>query len=753
MFIRKVKFLLSLLLCATSIYNVSAQQSYENLIVNELKIVIPSEEEKAYINKNPVLTVACDPNWQPFEYINNTLDVPQYSGINYIILKKIASKAGIELKFITTESYSESLNCFVSGNADILSGYSKLYLNNMSYKADFTNPIYSMPYVLVSREKKIPQDGDSIAYLLDIFDYKQSIEQKYEGKHLYFKKKSSLNELVDSLIKKECDFAFINKFDLESHNIPKYYTIIELGITYDFSFALSNSLPKEVLSLFNKAINSFSSEEFDSIIFTSLVERRYFEHENNMVKREKSFFIIVSICIAVFLTLFILLFIYISNKRRPRLLDFDETTGIPSFTKFKHEVREKLKTALPNEYFLLSLDVDNFSFINDSYGFNIGNALLIEISQQFLFECKKNDFLLCRFYADNFVIFGKNPGFIGIIEEYVYRLTHNTDYIKIFLPENYELTFSSGVYYVTDNTIDVSVMIDNANTARRLGKNASLTHRITEFTKQMSDESEMKKTITLSMNKAIENNEFEVYFQPKFRFSDSIVMGAEALIRWNNPEKGFLSPGSFIPLFEHNGFIQKIDLYVFEKVCAFLDSWNHSGPDGKCPQPITISFNLSRFHLYNPNLIKDLTSIKRNYHIEPCQIEVELTESIMFDNKRRLIHTMQQIRDSGYTISVDDFGSGYSSLNLLKDMPANVLKLDKEFLSVDENNEKEKIIIQSVVNMAKQLNITTVAEGVETNKQSDFLKNIGCDIVQGFLYSKPIQEKQYRKLLENTFLN
>ncbi len=752
MTIRKRNVLLLILLTASCFCKSFSQNSYEYLSGNDLNIVIPTENEREYLKTNPVLTVVCDSDWQPFEYLNKTLDIPQYTGINYFLLKKIASKAGIELKFITTKSYSESLNYFVSGHADILTGYSKFYLNNMSFSAKYTKPLYSMPFVLVSKNKTAPKDGDKISYLLDIFSSRKILEDKYKGNSFYFIKKSSIRELANSIINDECDFAFMNKFDIESLYIPEYYKIIETGIPYDFSFALSESVPEEAISLLNKAIETLTQNEFESIIKTSLVERRYYDHETNLRKRNTTVGLILCIIFVLVITTLIYLYIYISKKRHPRMMDYDETTGIPSFTKFKHDVREKLKTALPNEYFLLSLDVDNFSFINDSYGFNIGNALLIEISQQLMYECKNLDFLLCRFYADNFILFGKNPGFIGIIEEYVFRLTHNTDFIKTFLPENYELTFSSGLYYITDNTIDVSIMIDNANTARRLGKNSSLTHRITEFTKQMSDDSEMKKSITLSMNNAIENKEFEVYFQPKFRFADSVVIGAEALIRWNNPEKGFLSPGTFIPLFEHNGFIQKIDLYVFERVCRFLDSWNHSGPDGTCPHPITISFNLSRFHLYNPNLIKDLTAIQKNYTIAPCQIEVELTESVMFDNKKRLIHIMNQIKDSGFTISVDDFGSGYSSLNLLKDMPADVLKLDKEFLSVDEENEKERIIITSVVNMAKQLNITTVAEGVETAEQSDFLKKIGCDIVQGFYYSKPIQEKPYRELLEKSFL-
>jgi EAL domain-containing protein (putative c-di-GMP-specific phosphodiesterase class I) len=253
------------------------------------------------------------------------------------------------------------------------------------------------------------------------------------------------------------------------------------------------------------------------------------------------------------------------------------------------------------------------------------------------------------------------------------------------------------------------------------------------------------------MDKAIENMEFEVFFQPKFKFEDESVIGAEALIRWNNPRKGFLQPAKFVPLFEDNGFIEKIDKYVLKKVCMFLDDWNKS-PESKNHAPLTISFNLSRCHLYNTNLIKELKDIASQYEIGDNKIEVELTESVMFDNQQRLIKMMGEIKKAGFGVSVDDFGAGYSSLNLLKNMPADVIKLDKEFLSGGPENIKENVIITSVIEMAKKLNITTVAEGVETKTQCDLLKNIGCDIAQGFYYAKPMPQSNFRELLVNSTL-
>ena len=166
--------------------------------------------------------------------------------------------------------------------------------------------------------------------------------------------------------------------------------------------------------------------------------------------------------------------------------------------------------------------------------------------------------------------------------------------------------------------------------------------------------------------------------------------------------------------------------------------------------PLTISFNLSRCHLYNPNLIRELRDIAAQYDIGENKIEVELTESIMFDNHQRLIKVMKEIKNAGFSISVDDFGSGYSSLNLLKSMPADVIKLDKEFLSVTPENQKENIIISSVIEMAKKLKIKTVAEGVETKDQCEMLRKIGCDIAQGFYYAKPMHEKNFLLLLSES---
>lgn len=448
------------------------------------------------------------------------------------------------------------------------------------------------------------------------------------------------------------------------------------------------------------------------------------------------------------LILFVVALLLFILRRKNHQLEFDSITGLPNYSHFRKRVRKVLASAVPNQYMILSFNIDNLGIINETYGISTGNELLKRVGKHFNRHCSKNEFVL-RFFADNFIYFTRNPGFFWNVEERVYKMTNFKDSLKDILPEHYNFTFTTSVYYIEDPRESLDSMIDKVNLAQKLRKNNYATHRVIEYTNEMKDSHEWNREITLTMENAYQNKEFEVFYQPKFDFTNEKVVGAEALIRWNNPRKGFLQPGKFVPLFEDNGFIEKIDKFVFNKVCDFLDKWNHSA-ESKIICPLTISFNLSRYHLYNPNLIRELKAIAAKYDIGENKIEVELTESIMFDNQQRLIKVMKEIKKAGFSVSVDDFGSGYSSLNLLKNMPADVIKLDKEFLSVNPENQKENIIISSVIDMAKKLKIKTVAEGVETKLQCEMLKRIGCDIAQGFYYAKPMHEDSFRTLLSQS---
>ena len=435
----------------------------------------------------------------------------------------------------------------------------------------------------------------------------------------------------------------------------------------------------------------------------------------------------------------------LSKRKLNNLLLKDTLTGFPTKRKFCELLPLILKDAIPEEYSIISLDINNFHYVTDTFG-QLTSDTVLQMLARHLRETFPEGSLYCRNYADNFYILIK-ASFRPILEDYVANATSLQPLLRDVLPEHYQLEFSVGVYVVTDTEEKPEIMLENANMARQLGKYGLNPKRISYYTEEMKTNTERDKDVTLDMNRAFKENEFEVFFQPKFNFKTGEVIGAEALIRWNHKQKGLLTPNYFVPLFERNGFIQKIDMLVFERVCQFLDRWNKSGKGGTCPHPITISCNLSRAQLYNPDIAKKYTEVARQYQIAPSKIEIELTESLMMGNKERLLRAMNEIKSAGFEISVDDFGSGFSSLSLLKDLPANVIKLDKEFLNTSDNNDKEQIIINSIIGMAKQLDITTVAEGVEDQAQSDLLKAMGCDIVQGYYYAKPMPTQEYESLL------
>ena len=245
------------------------------------------------------------------------------------------------------------------------------------------------------------------------------------------------------------------------------------------------------------------------------------------------------------------------------------------------------------------------------------------------------------------------------------------------------------------------------------------------------------------MEKALLEREFVVYYQPKINMETEKIIGAEALVRWISKDKGFMNPGEFIPVFEKEGFIIELDFFVLEEAVKIIRDWLDNNKN-----PITISVNQSRVHLSNPYYIERLKNLINKYQIPTKFIELELTESLFMDIDVAL-ETVKKIKELGFSVSVDDFGSGFSSLNMLKSMPIDVVKIDREFLNESENSQKAQKIISKIVEMAKELDMEVICEGVEKIEQAEFLKSIGCYYAQGFLYAKPMPETEFFDKVKN----
>ncbi|MEG0216548.1 MAG: EAL domain-containing protein, partial [Hungatella sp.] len=265
---------------------------------------------------------------------------------------------------------------------------------------------------------------------------------------------------------------------------------------------------------------------------------------------------------------------------------------------------------------------------------------------------------------------------------------------------------------------------------------------------RMSATLTMEQEITNDMKYALENGQFEIYLQPQYNIHTKLPCGAEALVRWMHPKKGMLSPGIFIPIFERNGFITKLDYYVWEQACRCLHEWILQGI-----KPYPISVNVSRVDLYNPKLVETFLELVDRYEIEPRLLNLELTESAYTDNPIAMKKMMERLQEHGFLIMMDDFGSGYSSLSLLKDILVDVLKIDMQFLSKTEIPGRGENIIASVIRMAKWLNIPVIAEGAESGDQVDFLRSVGCDFVQGYYFARPMPVSDYEQLCIRLSLN
>lgn len=452
----------------------------------------------------------------------------------------------------------------------------------------------------------------------------------------------------------------------------------------------------------------------------------------------------VCICTAVILLFLIVLAVIFKLQSKGRadlekMAFVDELTGKNNYNWFLHKAKKIFSEKDKKKYAVATFDIDKFKYVNDVYGYETGNETLKQIAATL--EKNLNDGeISVRMQSDCYVMlleYNEQKELMSRLNdlcEIIHRVGDVDD-------KHYDLIVAMGVYEVVDNSMDVQAMVDRAVIAKKTVKGL---HRSTYafYDDKIRSEIINEKRMESEMNTALEEGQFEVYYQPKYFLENLQLSGAEALVRWNRPQKGIVPPNEFIDLFEKNGFIIKIDLYVFTQVCMKLREWMDKGV-----KIVPISVNLSRKHIANPICVNSFFDIMRQYDIPPKYVEFELTESTIFEGGSSLLRLLDNIHDIGCAFSMDDFGTGYSSLNMLKDIPVDVLKLDREFLNTSVGNTRGREIIESIVALAKKLGIKVVAEGVEEEEQLEFLKGIGCDIAQGFYLSKPIKVEEFEKIL------
>ena len=407
---------------------------------------------------------------------------------------------------------------------------------------------------------------------------------------------------------------------------------------------------------------------------------------------------------------------------------------------FYNRINVNITNIEPNAYALVSLDFDNFNFINDLFGYEIGDIILYKIEEHFSNGLNEGEFF-SRIHADHFVFWVKVDEKNSLITRFL-NLTDIKQELKDILPTHYNLVCSGGIIFVNDNSCDSSCLSDKANFARKQAKGNYISTFL-YYNKELTEELEWKKKITLTMEESLNNREFEMYLQPKVLIKTNQLVGAEALVRWNSKKYGLIYPDKFIPVFEQNGFIKHLDFFMLEEACIFIKK---SIDRGVTPLPISVNF--SKVHIGTKNFVEKVFRTLNIYDVPTKLIEIEFTESIFSNNLKSLVTTLSALKALGFTVSLDDFGRAYSSLNCLKDLPIDIVKIDKDFLNSSSNTDKGRIIIAKVIEMIRALKLVSVMEGIETKEQECFLNSLNCDLGQGYLYAKPMTIPEYMKFIE-----
>lgn len=411
---------------------------------------------------------------------------------------------------------------------------------------------------------------------------------------------------------------------------------------------------------------------------------------------------------------------------------FDSLTGVFNRTMFIKEVKRTLTNNNKSSYYLICSNIVNFRLINDVYGTEIGDLLLNRQAEIFM-RSKNADCIIGRISGDKFAMLIEKDNFEKeMVIDSVKKVSQSFSNIK------YPIVIKLGIYEIYDSTEDILFMFDKANLAM---KNSIDDNQILCFyNSSLMEKLLYEKNIINEFKNALLNNRFKMFLQPQVNSKTEKCIGAEALARWQNQDLTYKKPNEFIPILENNGLLFELDSFIWEKAVEQLAIWQKQGFND-----YYISVNISVLDFYYGDLYKIFTDLVKKYEISPTKLNLEITESFFMGDKNINKDTLSRLQDYGFGIEMDDFGSGYSSLNALKELNMDVLKIDMEFLGETDNEERGMVIIASIVKMAKALGMTVIFEGVETEKQSSFLKKIGVDIFQGFLYSKPLSVIDFEK--------
>ena len=446
--------------------------------------------------------------------------------------------------------------------------------------------------------------------------------------------------------------------------------------------------------------------------------------------------IMFALMIAVFILYYLSSFISIivSMHKTNKVIYTDMTTGGDNWLYFVKKGNKLLKKkAASNGYAVIHIKMRKYRSFCTCFGVKEGEVLIEKLYGVLKKKIRRNELMA---YKEN-ASFG-----LWVSYENETQLRRRIEAITVALDEvlpKMKLYFAVGIYKVQKKDRDIEQLYNNALLAcDMLGEEAE--NKIVFFDVEMNNRRLWERKVEDDMDAALARHEFQVYLQPKISTAQENLAGAEALVRWIHPQEGFIPPNKFIPIFERNGFILKLDDYMLEEIAKQQAMWLQQGR-----KVVPISVNISRAHFAKEDLAEHICAIVDKYQVPHNVIELELTESAFFDDKETLLKTVKKLRNAGFPVSMDDFGAGYSSLNSLKELQLDVLKLDADFFRGEASQERGMVIVSEVIDLAKKLNMKIVAEGIESREQVDFLTEQECDLIQGYFFAKPMPISEFEE--------
>lgn len=701
-----------------------------------------TKEEQAYIDSAPPIKCVYDPYWKPLDYYDAETQSKNsgFSGVSADLFEQISRSTGLKFEFIKAESYTDALRIVNRADVDILTTIVKDYRWAATNNLNATDSYLHSPVAMIRRKGS---SEDSRVALPKGYATTEQLAEKDKGKEIiYF---DTIEECFRALCDDKADITYVNTY-ISDYLLsgPAFRSLSATTLaefTDEICIGISKSADPLMITILDKALEYISSEQLNEMVIknSAMIASATW----NDFLRENIALVIVLCCVASILIIGALAYaLWMKSRSRKKIKDLlyqDPLTGGWNLNKFRIEAAARLAKAPKNTFALIYADINQFKTINDTFGFAEGDRLL-KIFHEVILQNISDDECSARVSADQFVIL-LHYNTWEELQERTKKIDDIMNLLPQLLTKAYHIVITFGAYIVTNEVKNVALMLDLANYARQSGK-ASHKSTIILYDEQMRKSELQQRDLTNVMEQALKNGEFVPFFQAKVDMFTGKLVGSEALVRWVHPQGDIIPPGRFIPHFEKNGFITEIDLSVYRQVCENIRRWMD---EGKTIKPV--SCNFSRLHMQNPDFANLLKAIADEHGVPTEYLELEITESVAMEDLNRIRSFLDQLKEKGFIISIDDFGSGYSSLGLLQQLNVDVLKLDRSFLHNGVADERERVIIEGIVNVVHKLHMTIICEGVETCQQAKMLMQLGCPLAQGFLYAKPVPAAEFEKVL------